>query len=99
MSTLSVSRPDNGPGSRVAGGLLAIALGVVALGLGGVASLLIVSLLGIETTAALKIVDAILAGSAVAAAVAAVVTGGVGAAAIATIRWAVANLGRKEAAA
>ncbi|GAA2572613.1 uberolysin/carnocyclin family circular bacteriocin [Pseudonocardia hydrocarbonoxydans] len=98
MAISPFSRTSSFGRDRVTG-LLAVAIGAVALVVGGSASFVIVSLLGIETTAALKIVDAILAGSAVATAVAAVITGGIGAAAIATIRWAVSQLGRKEAAA
>ncbi|MFV0374376.1 hypothetical protein [Microbacterium sp.] len=87
---------------NLVGAAIALILAAAAVTLGGVYGpevvKSIITALGVaEAGVAVAIVNAILAGSAVATVVAALLGGGIGAAAIAGIRWAISAFGKKKA--
>lgn len=92
MSTLEIAR-------RPATGIAV--LGVLGAVLGAASPFIVAAMLGAGTAGsyalAVKIVDAILAGSTIASIVGLLMGGGLGAGVIVTIKWAIKTYGRKKA--
>jgi hypothetical protein len=87
--------------SNVRAGLVGTVVGALGLTVGTVMAFVVAGLLAPSTVGAYalatKIVDAIIAGSAVATIVGLLLAGGLGAGVIATIRWSITFFGRNKA--